>query len=413
MTHEESFVSEHGILAVVAEVAKRQLSGILEITAGAVEGALAFNGGKLVDARVGHLTGFQAMNAIASLRDAHVRFDRSIAPPPFSSITATEQVVLKQFFGIESVSANDYSAPIIADEADEATVIPSEVEPVAAPVVAFHGATEPVTTPFHSTDAAPSPDEIPVATTGFATAPFQTAASDQRRSHAPLVAAFAVCVMLIAVAAVALRHQFRERAAVAAVSTSVEPVSAPVPDAANIDNKPQPADTKVVEKPAAPVAELARVNEKPNRAEAKQNQPATASTPAPSSTPEIAQAGDAPDLTGKWNVVNTVHTTSYGSFANLQIGFSVSINQTGRTFTATGHKISENGHVLPASSRTPIQLKGVVNGDNVEATFSERGATRNTSGRIVWKINSAGGLRGTFASTAAHSSGQSAATREL
>jgi hypothetical protein len=111
--------------------------------------------------------------------------------------------------------------------------------------------------------------------------------------------------------------------------------------------------------------------------------------------------------------VNTVQTSSYGSFANLQIGFILSINQTGRTFTATGHKVSENGHVLPASSRTPIQLKGVINGDSVEATFSEQGAARNTSGRFVWKINGAGGLRGTFASTAARSRGQSAATREL
>ncbi|HEX7771138.1 MAG TPA: hypothetical protein VF435_01880, partial [Pyrinomonadaceae bacterium] len=73
-----------------------------------------------------------------------------------------------------------------------------------------------------------------------------------------------------------------------------------------------------------------------------------------------------------------------------------------------------NGRSLPASSRTPIQLKGFINGDKIEATFFEQGAVRKTNGRFVWKIDRAGGgLTGTFASTAAQTSGKSTARREM
>jgi hypothetical protein len=58
-------------------------------------------------------------------------------------------------------------------------------------------------------------------------------------------------------------------------------------------------------------------------------------------------------------------------------------------------------------------LKGVINGDHIEATFSEQGSQRKTNGRFVWKIDRAGGLTGTFASSAARTTGKSTATREL
>ena len=59
--------------------------------------------------------------------------------------------------------------------------------------------------------------------------------------------------------------------------------------------------------------------------------------------------------------------------------------------------MSENGRRLPANSRTPIELKGVINGDRIEATFYEQGTERKTNGRFVWKIDRKGaGLTGTF-----------------
>lgn len=120
------------------------------------------------------------------------------------------------------------------------------------------------------------------------------------------------------------------------------------------------------------------------------------------------------NLTGEWKVVNTVETTRYRSFDNLEIGFRLVINQTGKEFTAKGEKISENGRLLPPGDRTPIQMNGVIEGDKVRATFIEQGAVRKTSGRFVWRIQRSGaGLRGTFASSAARSHGTSAATKEL
>jgi hypothetical protein len=94
--------------------------------------------------------------------------------------------------------------------------------------------------------------------------------------------------------------------------------------------------------------------------------------------------------------------------------FQLAINQTGRNFTAKGEKVSENGRSLPASDRTPIHVTGSINGDRVEATFFEEGTLRKTNGRFVWRTEKPGsGLAGTFVSSAARTSGKSAATKEL
>jgi hypothetical protein len=144
----------------------------------------------------------------------------------------------------------------------------------------------------------------------------------------------------------------------------------------------------------------------------------TFQTPAPANAPQQPANEPAalavPDLSGNWSVVNTVEQTSYQAYKNMRVSFNVSINQTGKDFTGTGEKISENGRNLPAAGRTPIVVKGTIDGDRVEATFSENGAVRTTNGRFVWRIDkTSGGLTGTFVSNAARSSGKSAATKEL
>ncbi|HEX5833809.1 MAG TPA: DUF4388 domain-containing protein [Pyrinomonadaceae bacterium] len=321
-----------GILQLIATVSAKAASGRLDIAAGVTEGFLFFRDGKLLDARIGDLTGFQAINAVASIRDVRYHFDPAARIPDSSSITMSERVVLKQFFGIETVDPNEYSAPAMPDESEEATVVTRNVSAAATETVVPHRA----------------------------------------RSAAPYVIAVAVSVLVVALvaAAVVLRSRFRERTLPASVATANEPVT-PLPAEPTIDQRPTTAADR---------------------------QPTAV----------------APDLTGKWTVVNTVNATAHGGFQNLQIGFALSINQTGHTFTAQGQKVSENGRSLPASSRTPIQLKGFIDGDRVEANFSEQGALRRTNGRFVWKLDRAGGgLRGTFASTAARSSGKSTATREL
>jgi hypothetical protein len=73
----------------------------------------------------------------------------------------------------------------------------------------------------------------------------------------------------------------------------------------------------------------------------------------------------------------------------MNIGFELTINQSGKSFTGAGQKVSENGHSLPATSRTPIEVKGSIDGDRVEATFFEQGTLRKTNGRFVWRIDQA------------------------
>lgn len=342
------------ILEVINTLSAQGESGRLDIVAGTTEGELLFKSGKLVDARMGHLTGFQAINAVASMPAARFHFDPSAAVPTFSSIKPSERHVLRQFFGIETADEKDFVAPVIANEVDEVTIIKSDV--TAAPI------------------ATPAP-------------------SYRARSRAPYLIAFAITVLVVglASAAVFLRSRYRELSSPAPVATNIESASPTAPAKTTVEEKttpPAPAKETVAEKTIPPTP-----------------------TPAPL---EAKTASTAQDLTGKWNVVNIVQTSAYKSFQNLQIGFALSINQTGRTFTAQGHKVSENGRSLPASGRTPIQLRGVIDGDKIEATFSEQGAMRKTNGRFVWKIDRAGGgLTGTFASTAAQTSGKSTARREL
>jgi hypothetical protein len=95
----------------------------------------------------------------------------------------------------------------------------------------------------------------------------------------------------------------------------------------------------------------------------------------------------------------------------MEIGFALSIEQNGKGITGSGQKVSENGRTLPAGSRTPIQLKGQIDGDRIEATFYEQGTARKTNGRFVWRIDKAGRLTGTFVTNAARSSGKSTARK--
>ena len=144
----------------------------------------------------------------------------------------------------------------------------------------------------------------------------------------------------------------------------------------------------------------------------------TVETPSPAAVPQQPAtdqtASAIPDLSGNWNVVNTVEQTSYHAYKNMRVGFNVSINQTGKDFTGKGQKISENGQSIPVEDRTPIEVRGTIDGDKVEATFSESGALRKTNGRFVWRMDKTnGGLTGTFFSNAARSRGKSAATKQL
>ena len=348
---------DQGILDEIRMLASQGETGKLQITAGMTEGALFFNKGQLVDARVGKLTGFQAINAVASIPDATFNFDPTIAPPVQSSIKANERLLLKDFFGIDAVERDEvhgHDGVIWPDDNDvpERVVPLTEVESSSTQEPAnehsIAAENEEVTLVNRSRPATTTPPDI---SNGRTT----------RRDARPVLFVTALMMLLVAAAVFAIVYRARER-------TSA---------------------------------------------------PSTAAT-APASTPtEVPQASPAqevaaPDLTGNWTVVNTVEQTSYQPFRDMKVGFNLAIDQSGTEFTGRGEKVSENGRNLPQTSRTPIELKGTIDGDRVEATFSESGAARKTSGRFVWRVDKAsGGLTGTFVSTAARARGKSAATKQF
>ncbi len=323
---EMRFVS--GILEVIDNITSNHESGRLEIASYGTRGTLLFNEGKLVDARLGSLSGFQAVNAAVALRDVEVNFDHVAPASHLSSITPSERIVLKRFFGIE---AADMSEP--TDTVD--------------PKIEWNPAPEPVVPLSEAATIPLAPSSLP---------------------------RLAVCLAILiglAVGAIALRSRVRAPQPATPVATVVE--SQP-----NVVTEPQPE-----------VKQVAAAPEPENR------------------------AAEVQDLTGDWQVINTVQKTAYRSFDNMKVGFRLKIDQQGREFTGKGEKFSENGQTLPAASRTPISVTGSVDGNVVVATFVEDGSVRKTNGRFVWKLqNGRDQLAGTFVSTAANSSGSSALMKQ-
>ena len=373
---------DYEILDLIRALTSERASGRLQISTGMTEGALFFDRGQLVEASLGKLTGFQAINALASVGGASYDFDPTIAPPPQSSISGRERLLLKDFFGIDALDREQSH-----DAFDEVDSIP----PPAVPLASVEdpdstGVLEPQATPTLEAEYPETPHFISEGADDEVTlvkpkrvVPWRRL-SPQAFTKSTLRPALLVILLtvLVAAAAIALVYRSRKSDSMASVAPAVQTASPT---------------------PAVQTASPADVSQAPTT---DSQQPKTENTAA------------LPDLTGNWKVTNTVEQTSYDAYKNMEIGFNVSINQAGKDFTGKGEKISENGRSLPRNGRTPISVKGTIDGDKVEATFSENGAMRTTNGRFVWRIDkTTGGLTGTFVSTAAGARGRSAATKEL
>jgi hypothetical protein len=346
-------LQDRGLLDVIRILSSQGASGRLHISTGMTEGALFFARGQLVDARLGKLTGFQAINALVSVPDASYNFDPEITPPVQSSIAPNERLLLKDFFGI-AVADSEHSN----DEDDEATLVsprPVVVEPRRESTVAESRAEGPA-----RYRRRPALQHHPI----------------KKPRSLPKTLLLILVVVLVAAAAAALAYRFRKSDATASVAPSVQTSPSGTVAQQPTTQTPQQPDTQTTQQPQTTVA--------------------------------------VPNLSGNWQVINTVEQTAYEPYRNMKIGFTVAINQAGRDFTGTGQKISENGRSLPAAGRTAISVKGTIDGDQIHATFSENGAARKTNGHFVWTIDKgSGGLIGTFVSTAAGARGKSAARKVL
>lgn len=388
----------HRLLDVIRIIAFHGETGRLQMTVGSTRGAFFFKNGSLVDARIGALTGFQAINVAVAMGEAHFSFEPSNTPTFSSSITPHERTILKQFFDIETVDPDcDHHVRVQEPDWD---ITPAPVVPLAdVDVVELsHDDRENIAT----VEAQSAENEIPALTTEQTPYLEDNVERDiveaERFTEAPVFSGLlssvsrhrtgvylAILLVVMAVSVFALFNRLSDRRLLSATKQS-EPVVA----------KQGEQD---VSKPSEPIT--------------KQSGPSL-EVPGRQSKQTEQRSSVAQDLTGEWKVVNNVQKTAYRPFSNLEIGFRLVINQTGSKFTANGEKVSENGRSLPASGRTPIEVIGSIEGDRVEATFFEEGAVRKTSGRFVWRIQSNGsGLAGTFVSSAARSSGKSSAIKEL
>ena len=413
--------SVNGIIDVIHSITSNRQSGQLELRSSRSHGVLLFNEGRLVDARLESLTGFQAVNAAVSLRDVQFSFNPSISAPLSSSIAPHERVVLHRFFGIETVPANEadhYAEPqidwnarphqvvplAVADAIDQNDLLETptvEVKRVALSVQEQAVSEMPPEALLKMRDDA-------VRKTAFPLLP--------RR---PVIVYAALLVLVLALGAMALIPKLKARrqsaSSVAQQSSSVaasptsETTKDSLPDSANsvaqaVSNSPSTAQNETPRAqsgvPSTPGIASQR-DESADRGETARRDASAHRDP------------DVQDLSGEWKVVNTVQKTAYKSYGNMELGFRLRIKQTGNDFTARGEKVSENGRNLPAGSRTPIRVNGSIEGDKVIATFVEDGTVRPTNGRFIWKLEGQNAaLNGTFISAAANSSGKSAATRQ-
>ena len=409
----------HGIIDIIKSIASNHESGRLEISSSGTRGALLFNDGKLVDARLGSLKGFQAINAAVALRDVQLSFVHSAFTPHSGSIAPSERVVLSHFFGIEAAEMDQSHSN--EPEVDW-TMTPEQVVPLAAIDVMQQDDLQdtptiearPVVAPVWEEPPAEAADII-----GETNGPSeqQLPVNDNLITHAPRfplqrarVALYLVLILAFTAAiAVALLSKLKQAPQVASAATSVESKSEqPVPESSIAEAKQEPVSHS---KPP-----VKQVTSKSPSVSQQQSKPVRSSSPLPAVSAEPRDKFEQRDvnahnLAGEWKVINTVEKTAYKPYDTMEVGFRLRIKQTGKDFTATGEKFSENGRNLPAKSRTPIKVSGSIDGDKIVATFIEDGLMRRSNGRFVWRLQS-GGLTGTFVSTAANSSGKSAATKQ-
>jgi 1A family penicillin-binding protein len=123
-----------------------------------------------------------------------------------------------------------------------------------------------------------------------------------------------------------------------------------------------------------------------------------------------ASSPEEPDLSGWWEVTNTIQSTNYPAYQGLRLTYRVQLEQDGNRITGRGQKWAEDGGPVSAAARSPISIVGRIAGRQVILQFTERGARRSTDGSFSW-IVSPGALHGSFTSTAAATSGGSVARR--
>jgi hypothetical protein len=468
MSKMENTLRGPGLFEVINIISSNRETGRLEMTSVGTHGTFLFSEGKLVDAWLDSLTGFQAVTIALSIRDAQFTFDHSCSMPASSSITVNERIVLKQFFRIESLSVEEFCKDVDVGEVDW-NMTPKQVVPLSdvqgvgednsqdtvtievAPV--DHFLREGASTSAKPAEQSRSDNHQVEESIGLSRQQFVRDATPNVGETKPPVQSFAesgpdvnqqvmsvrrgrpklkaskidagwgftsfsrsrvgLSVALgLALVAGAIALKLKERRELSPITETIESASLRAPEPQKAQG--QSESLRAPRRQRTETGTASPSVTEPKRKSAPVGNGYQSLDLTKQSRPTKLRDPHAQNLTGEWNLINTVQKTDYRAFSNLKIGFRLVISQTGKEFTGKGEKVSENGRNLPASDRTPIHVNGSIDGDKVVATFLEEGLMRQTKGRIIWTIQKAGaGLTGTFVSTAARSSGKSAATKGL
>jgi len=114
-------------------------------------------------------------------------------------------------------------------------------------------------------------------------------------------------------------------------------------------------------------------------------------------------------MNGSWTIETKTVQTSYAPFKDLDLTYTVQFVQDGNNLKGSGEKTTENGRDIAGKAHTPIKITGTINGNSIEASFTEEGSQRESHGEFHWKLKNGSGT-GTFLSTAANSTGTSSLT---
>jgi penicillin-binding protein 1A len=118
------------------------------------------------------------------------------------------------------------------------------------------------------------------------------------------------------------------------------------------------------------------------------------------------------DLSGWWELTNTIESTNYEQYRGLRLGYRLQLEQDGDRIIGRGQKWTEDGRPVSPGARSPIGVTGRIEGRRVILQFTERGARRSTGGTFSWQLSpNRAALRGNFSSDAANASGSSVARR--
>lgn len=208
------------------------------------------------------------------------------------------------------------------------------------------------------------------------------------------------------------KKEKQEQARLAALAREEAAASRREAEIAAREKEEQEKDRRAKEAAAREEARLQRLREQRNdedvdQAAVRDRQPREDRS---DSGEERGAAGQ--DLSGWWELTNTIAATNYAAYRGLRLTYRLQIEQDGDRLTGRGQKWAEEGAPVSAAARSPISVTGRIEGNKIILQFTEQGAKRATTGSFSWTLASNGNaLHGSFWSTAADTSGSSVARR--